>query len=208
VESFFNNLIQENGTLVYVALFLSAYIENIFPPIPGDTVTVIGAYFVGTGKLNFWGVYFSTSVGSIAGFMTLYGLAYWLQWHFIERYRPRWVQRSHLDRVEGWFQQYGYWVVLLNRFLSGARSVISIVAGLSKLNGFLVFFFASISVLLWNGALIYLGAFLGKSWEEIIQYVKLYNKIILVAVVLLLIGVILWYVKKEKNAVEQEVKDE
>jgi len=61
VESFFNNLIQENGTLVYVALFLSAYIENIFPPIPGDTVTVIGAYFVGTGKLNFWGVYFSTS---------------------------------------------------------------------------------------------------------------------------------------------------
>ncbi len=208
MESFFNNLIHENGLLVYLALFISAYVENIFPPIPGDTVTVIGAYFVGTGKLNFWGVYFSTSVGSIAGFMTLYGLAYWLQWQFIDRYRPRWVQQSHLDRVEKWFQKYGYWVVLFNRFLSGARSVISIVAGMSQLNGFLVFFFASVSVLLWNGALIYLGAFLGKSWEEIIEYVKLYNKIILIVVVVVLLLAVFLYWKKEKQKAQQEVHDE
>ncbi len=200
MESFFNNLIHENGTLVYLALFLSAYIENIFPPIPGDTVTVIGAYFVGTGRLNFWWVYLSTSLGSIAGFMTLYGLAYWLQWQLIERYRPKWVQKSHLDRVENWFQRYGYWVVLFNRFLSGARSVISIVAGLSKLNGFLVFFFASISVLLWNGALIYLGAFLGKSWEEIVEYVKLYNKIILIVVVAVLLVLAIIYLKRNRNS--------
>ncbi len=200
MEAFFNNLIHENGTLVYLTLFLSAYIENIFPPIPGDTVTVIGAYFVGTGKLNFWWVYLSTSLGSIAGFMTLYGIAYWLQWQFIDRYRPTWVHQSHLDRVESWFQRYGYWVVLMNRFLSGARSVISIVAGLSKLNGFLVFFFAAISVLLWNGALIYIGAFLGKSWEEIVEYVQMYNKIILVVVVMIAIGVIIFYVYKNRKS--------
>ncbi len=200
METFLNNLVHQNSLLVYGVLFLSAFVENVFPPIPGDTVTVIGAYFVGTGKLNFWWVYLSTSLGSIAGFMTLFAIAYWLQWQFIERYQPSWVKQSHLDKVETWFQRYGYWIILFNRFLSGARSVISIVAGLSQLNAFLVFFFASVSVLLWNGVLIYLGAFLGKSWEEIIQYVKLYNKtILLMLVVIAGIGIYFYFRNKRKS---------
>ena len=34
---------------LYPVLLVSSYVENIFPPLPGDTVTVFGAYLVGRG---------------------------------------------------------------------------------------------------------------------------------------------------------------
>ncbi len=201
MEDLLHQISQMGEWWAYGFLFLSAYVENVFPPIPGDTVTVIGAYFVGTGKLSFWGVYISTTLGSILGFSTLFLLAYWLEWKFVEKYQPRWLEKSRLDRVENWFKRYGYWVVLANRFLSGARSVISIIAGLSRLNIAKVIFLAFISCFLWNGVLIYAGAFIGKNWHEVIQFIKLYNKIILISIGIALVIYFVYYftTRKEKN---------
>ena len=72
LESINQLLEQINPAMAYVLLFLSAIIENVFPPIPGDTVTVIGAYLITTGNLGFWGVYISTSTGSLVGFFIMY----------------------------------------------------------------------------------------------------------------------------------------
>ncbi len=205
MEEAIRELGQQSAWWAYGLLFLSAFIENVFPPIPGDTVTLVGAYFVGTGKLDFWAVYFSTTAGSVLGFMTLYSLAYWLEWQILQKYRPGWIRKSHLDRVERWFRRYGYGIILANRFLSGARSVISIVAGLSRLNGLLVLAAATISVLLWNGLLIYLGAFIGKSWEEVVQYVKFYNQIILIGLGILLLGyaMVYWQQRRKRRTDER-----
>lgn len=175
----------------YLILFISAFVENIFPPIPGDTVTIIGAYLVGRGILNFWGVYMVTTAGSLSGFMSIYGLAFWIEWKIIEKYQPGWLSRSRIDKVENWFRDHGYWIILFNRFLSGARSVISVVAGLSKMRFLPVFLLALISCAIWNGGLIYLGAILGRNWEEIVAFLKLYNQIVIFAIVLLLIILIL-----------------
>jgi membrane protein DedA with SNARE-associated domain len=166
----------------YLALFTSALIENLFPPIPGDTVTVIGAYLVGQKILHFWGVFVSTTAGSIMGFMGLYGFAFWLERKVIERYKPDWVSWAHVEKVEGWFHHYGYWIILLNRFLSGVRSVISLVAGLLKLEPLWVFLLALISCMVWNGGLIYLGSILGKHWEEIARLLSTYNKGVIISI--------------------------
>ena len=63
---------QVDPMLAYFILFVSAYEENTFPPVPGDTVTVIGAYLITTGKLSFTGVWLSTTFGSVLGFMTMF----------------------------------------------------------------------------------------------------------------------------------------
>ena len=189
MESLLHSLETANPLWAYFILFISAFIENIFPPIPGDTVTVFGAYLVGRGFLNFWGVLISTTLGSIAGFMAVFALAYWIEWKLIEKYRPKWVERSKIDRVEKWFRQYGYWIVLINRFLSGIRSIISLVAGLSKMNTLLVFLLALISCFVWNGALIGLGALLGENWELIGHFLKVYNQIVIIALV---VGIVIF----------------
>ncbi|MFQ5583318.1 MAG: DedA family protein, partial [Calditrichia bacterium] len=165
----FSQLAQDNVTLAYIFLFLSAYIENVFPPIPGDTVTLIGAYFVGRGKLSYPGVLISTTIGSVAGFMTLFLLAYWLEWKVIEKRHFSWIQKSHIDRVQAWFRKYGFAIILFNRFLSGVRSVISVTAGLSKLSVRKVFWLSTIGAVIWNGLIIFAGAAIGKNWQEILH---------------------------------------
>ncbi len=180
METFLQSLADSNPWWAYAMLFLSAFVENIFPPIPGDTVVLLGAYLVGRGILNSWQVYASTTAGSIAGFMGMYGIAYWIEWKVIEKYQPRWLSRTKIDRVESWFQRYGYWVILLNRFLSGVRSVISVVAGLSKLDARRVFLLGMISCMVWNALLIYAGALLGRNWQEIGEFLKMYNRVVII----------------------------
>ncbi len=193
MEDFIQKLQAVHPYLAYVILFLSAYVENIFPPIPGDTVTLAGAYLVGVGLLNFWGVLVATTLGSILGFMTIFLLAYWLEWKVIEKYQPRWVSKAHIDRVQGWFRRYGYWIILANRFLSGARSVISFLAGLSKMRTGFVFFLALVSCFVWNGMIILLGTLVGKNWRTILTWLKLYNKIVVGGLIVLLAGYLFYY---------------
>ncbi|GAB4372578.1 MAG: hypothetical protein Kow0042_15950 [Calditrichia bacterium] len=190
MEYLLNKIMSVDPFWAYCLLFISAFVENVFPPIPGDTVTVIGAYLVGIGILNFWLVFLTTTLGSILGFMTIFAIAYWVEWKIIERYQPKWISRSKIDRVENWFRQYGYWIILFNRFLSGMRSVISLFAGLSKMNGYRVFILALVSCLMWNGALIYLGSVIGSNWQDIATFLQHYNRIVLI----LLAGILIIYI--------------
>ncbi len=192
MEGFLQYLQQVDPLWAYFILFLSAFVENVFPPIPGDTVTVIGAYLVGRGFLDYWGVFLSTTLGSIAGFMTIYGIAFWLEWKIFERYQFKWFTGSNIERVQTWFRRWGYWVVLANRFLSGARSVISLVAGLSRMRPLPVFAMALLSCAFWNGMLIYLGSSVGKNWEEVVAFIKQYNQIVLVGILLLLVSYLVY----------------
>ncbi len=200
MEGILHSLEHSSPLLAYFLLFASAFIENIFPPIPGDTVTIVGAYLVGRGILNFWGVYIATTLGSVLGFMTLFSIAFYVEKKVIEKYQPRWITRTHIDRVENWFRKYGYTVIVLNRFLSGARSVISLVAGLSKMPPPIVFLLSFISCAIWNGILIYLGLLVGQNWERIITALKIYNWWVLIIIILaLLIWLIMKYFKKRKT---------
>ncbi|RMF58413.1 MAG: DedA family protein [Calditrichaeota bacterium] len=192
---------RENPNLAYFFLFISAIVENLFPPVPGDTVTLIGAYFVGRGHLSFAGVLISTTLGSVVGFMALFALAYKLEKTFFETGKIKWIQKSQLDRVESLFQRYGYGLIAANRFLSGVRSVISISAGIAKLNFLLVTLLATLSAILWNGVIIYAGAFIGESWEEIQHYINIYNKIIISLLVLAgVIALITYWLKRNKKS--------
>jgi membrane protein DedA with SNARE-associated domain len=206
MEQFLFTLQSTDPIWAYLVLFVSAFVENVFPPIPGDTVTLLGAYLVGTGILNFWGVYLATTAGSIAGFMSIYGLAFWIEWKVIEKYQPKWLSRTNIDKVENWFREYGYWIILFNRFLSGARSVISLVAGLSKMSLAPVFVLALISCAIWNGGLIYLGSVVGSNWEEIVSFLRLYNRaVILVIIMVAIIFLVRWYVVNRKS--QEKVQD-
>ncbi len=191
---------RNNPDMAYILLFLSAVVENLFPPIPGDTVTLIGAYFVGRGHLSFAGVLISTTLGSVVGFMILFWIAYKLEKSFFESGKFKWVKQSQLDRVESLFHKFGYWIIAANRFLSGIRSVISISAGMAKLNFVMVTGLATLSALIWNGIIIYAGAFIGKSWQEIQEYINLYNKIIFsVLITAGIIALIYYFLFKRKK---------
>jgi membrane protein DedA with SNARE-associated domain len=174
----------------YLLLFISAFVENVFPPIPGDTVTLIGAYLVISGKLSFTGVYLSTSLGSVLGFFTMYMLGLKLGRKFLDSKLGRKVfTEAQYQKTEKWFSKYGYGIIAANRFLSGTRSVISIFAGSFHLNWIYVLGLATLSALLWNGLLIYIIYVVGLNWDVITGMISQYNKIV-IALTIIIISVI------------------
>lgn len=191
--------------LAYGILFLSAIVENTFPPIPGDTVTVLGAYLTTTGKLGFWGVYLSTSLGSVVGFFAMYLIGRKFGRSFLKsKFRARIFNEDQITKVEKWFAKYGFWVIAANRFLSGTRSVISLFAGLFHLNWMMVLFLSIISALMWNGLLIYGGYLLGVNWQAISGIISQYNYIVL-AISAVVITYVIIRIKKKKKLKNQEV---
>ncbi len=188
-----NIITQVDPLLAYLILFVSAYIENTFPPVPGDTVTVIGAYLITTGKLSFTGVWFSTTLGSVLGFFTMYLIGSKLGKEFISNEkRAKIFGFDRIEKIEVWFAKYGYGVILANRFLSGTRSVISLFAGIFKLKSLWVLILATLSALIWNGILMYAGYVLGVNWESITGIISQYNQIVIILTVLLISGFIIY----------------
>ena len=137
-----------NPLYAYLILVFASYFENIFPPAPGDLITVFGASLVGTGHLTFFGVLISTTIGSVMGFMTYYYIGLKLERSFIETNRFKFLPKEAFEKAEKWFEIYGYKIVLANRFLSGIRSIISLFCGMSMLDVKRVVIYSTISALI------------------------------------------------------------
>ena len=151
--------------LMYILLGLSAFVENIFPPIPGDTIMAFGAFLVGVGRLNFFWVYFAATIGSLAGFMSLFELSRFFGRALLEKKSIPFINQRQISNAENWFKRYGYMVVVINRFLPGLRSAVSISGGIFRLKRVYVGFLAFISCAVWNLIWISIGYLLGNNWD-------------------------------------------
>jgi membrane protein DedA with SNARE-associated domain len=182
---------------IFIALFIAAFVENIFPPVPGDTVTIFGGALVGFQAAGFANVYIATTIGSVAGFMALYYTGFRLGRQFFERGNSKIFHPENLAKLEKWFNKYGDAIIVINRFLAGTRSLVSVFAGISKRPWLRVAVLSTVSVLLWNGLLIGAGYYLGRNWETAETAVRTYGKVIM-AVLALSAAAFFFYRKKMK----------
>jgi membrane protein DedA with SNARE-associated domain len=162
----------------YLLLLISALLENLIPPIPGDTVVVFSAYLVGRGVLGFWPVYLVTCAGSMAGFVIMYYLGYTRGRAFFTGRGSRFFPPANLIRAEQWLARYGKYLILGNRFLSGIRSVIAIAAGIGRMDWRPLAGFGALSIVFWNGMLLGAGLIVGQNWETVAVFLKQYNRLL------------------------------
>lgn len=200
MEALVTYLEQISPLWVYCAIFLVAYIENIFPPSPSDVLIVAGGYLVGIGHINFLETLLIATVGSTTGFMTMYKIGDWFGIKIIETGKMKFLPLESIHKVEAWFRRYGYWLIIVNRFLSGTRAVVGFFAGMSEVKFWPTAGLCFVSALLWNGILIYIGTLLGENWDTIGLYLTAYSQIVIVILVTgILISTIIWYHRKEEN---------
>ena len=199
-EKFFHLLNSLPDFLIYLLLGLSAFVENIFPPIPGDTITVFGAFLVGTGRLKFFWVYTSTTLGSLLGFMSLFWVGSYLGRRFFIEKDYRFIKAKGIIKAEEWYRKYGYFLIGFNRFLPGIRSVISVAGGISRLKIIRVAILALLSCAVWNLIWISMGYILGANWETIEANMSAimvrYNIIVLVLIALIILFLVIRKPKK------------
>ncbi|MBS1911681.1 MAG: DedA family protein [Bacteroidetes bacterium] len=189
---------------LYAAIFLTSYIENIFPPSPSDAILLFIATLIGIGTIGHVESILIATAGSTLGFMTAFilGRRYGRSWVASGRF-PFLTQNS-LAKVDGWFDKYGYGVIVANRFLAGTRAVISFFAGMSNLAMLRTTLLCTLSALAWNTILIELGAFLGKNWRDGEVILDRYG--LVVSILLALVGIyflVRWLIRRRKGTAEK-----
>lgn len=184
---------------IYVTLFAFALIENVFPPSPSDLVVVVGGSLVSTGVIDFLPTLFLTSLGSLAGFMILFYFGGTVDRRVVHSGKYKYIPIEAVEKVEVWFKKYGYYIILINRFLPGTRSVISFFAGISNLNVKKTVILASISALIWNAIIIYLGYLFGNNVAVVDEYLSTYSNIAIGVTVIVVLFLVIKFIIAKKN---------
>src|SRR3954469_17738113 len=119
----------------YIGIFIMMACESTALPIPAEVVIPPAAYWASQGKLSIWGVILAATAGSWFGS----AISYWVAWKLgrplFERY-GRYVFMSHekLVRADQWFETYGAGGIFVARLLPAIRHLISVPAGLFKMD--------------------------------------------------------------------------
>jgi membrane protein DedA with SNARE-associated domain len=198
-----NWIVSLSPLYIYLIFGFIAYLENIVPPIPGDLLVAFGGYLAAEQMVGFTPLLAITTVASVIGFMNMYWFGAYFG-HKIEEHRERfWLMEmidvKYFDKVKGWMSRYGQGVILANRFLAGTRSVISVTAGVTGTRISYTVFSSTVSSLAWNAILLGLGWFVHENWQVIGDYLAIYGRTILAAIVIAVTAYILYKRGKKKR---------
>lgn len=199
MEELIRRLSALNPLWVYFAVFGLALLENLVPPIPSDVVVLFVGSLVGMGKIDFTTALIFTTIGSTAGFVTMYKVGDWFGLRILETGKIPFIPVDKVHKVEGWFRKYGYFLIVVNRFLTGTRAVISFFAGMSELPLTATTLLSFASALVWNFLLLYAGKELGENWPRIAWYLATYSKAVTLVLVLIALLLLLSFVYKRSR---------
>src|SRR5699024_12361240 len=91
------------------------------------------------------------------------------------------------------------YTTLFRSFVPLLRSLISIPAGLTRMNMPLFLLFTAVGTLIWNIVLIYLGQTVGSNWHVIVHYMDIYSKIIYIVLIILAVFIIWKWLKRQRK---------
>ncbi|MGM0902819.1 MAG: DedA family protein [Bacillota bacterium] len=188
----------------YIGIMAVIALENLFPPIPSEIVLPFGGFMTTRTMLTVPGVIIASTAGSVLGAVILYWVGRLVNVNRLERFVGRWghilrVSKRDIRTAEGWFLRYGNWTVFFCRLIPVVRSLISIPAGMAKMNFSTFILFSTLGTLVWNTILVSLGAFLGESWEVILGYIEIYKDAFYLLFVIIGILFISWYLKRARG---------
>ncbi len=191
----------------YLVILGIAYGENVLPPIPGDLIVVFGGYLAGIGQLSFVVVVVLATLGGALGFMTMYALGRRIGDAIFEEGRLRWLPKREVFKVRHWLERWGYGVVAANRFLSGARSVISLTVGMAHTHAWKTAAFATFSAAVWTALITYAGYALGDNWTQVVDFLRDYGRIVLIMTGVVLVAVLVRYLLRRNKQPGAEVPE-
>ena len=187
----------------YLGIFIAAFAETIFPPIPSELIFPL-AGFVGF-KSNF--TYFETflmassgAMGATIGAIVIYLVSFKIgRIAIVKLGKYVFVNEKKIESAERWFEKYGVYAVFLGRMAPGVRELISVPAGIARMPFAKFVTFTFFGSLIWSVILVFLGYFLGDSWESLSETLSDYFTVISVLVLLSIAIVIFYYVYYRKR---------
>ena len=197
-------LVETVGSLGYLGIFLLMFLESTFFPFPSEVVMIPAGYLAYKGEMSLFWAIVAGIAGSLFGALFNYVLAYTLGKAFFEKYgRYLLVDRDKLEKLEHFFQKHGAISTFNGRLIPGIRQLISLPAGLARMNLFLFSLYTTLGAGIWVTILALLGYLIGHNSALIERYTN-----IVVVIALTMVGVLtlfyIWRYKRRKELLEEE----
>lgn len=173
----------------YLFVFLFMVIESSFVPFPSEVVVPPAAYLActqaGTGTdMNVFVVVLIATLGAMVGAFINYYLALWVGRPVVYRFADSrlghacLIDRAKVERAEAYFDKHGAISTFIGRLIPAIRQLISIPAGLSRMNVAKFTLFTFLGALVWNAVLGLLGYWLSTAvpLDMLFQKVEEYNR--------------------------------
>ncbi|MEN6361130.1 MAG: DedA family protein [Bacteroidales bacterium] len=160
----------------YLTITILMTIESTFVPLPSELVLPPAAYKAAMGDMNFFLIVFFATLGCCIGALINYTLSYYLGRAIIYGLADSkfaklfFINRSKLEHAEKYFIENGNTSTFIGRLVPGIRHLISIPAGLAKMNLKKFIMYTFLGSALWNTILSLLGYFFGKNEEMLMGY--------------------------------------
>jgi membrane protein DedA with SNARE-associated domain len=184
----------------YFGIFAMMFLESTFFPFPSEVAMIPAGYLAFQGKMNVWLAILAGTSGSLAGALFNYYLARSMGRKLLVKYgKYVFVKEETIEKLEKFFQRHGHISTFTGRLIPGIRQLISLPAGLSRMNVMQFSTYTTLGAGIWVTILAGIGYFAGANEELWKSYLK---EITLGIFILLIIGVTLYvlnYKKKRKN---------
>ncbi len=200
----------ENAGYLWVFIFMT--IESSFIPFPSEIVVPPAAYIaMTTDKMSVVGVGIAATLGALMGSIINYLLAMWIGRPIVYGFaRSRFgaicmISPEKVERAEKYFDKHGAMSTFIGRLIPVIRQLISIPAGLARMNFGKFALYTTAGAAIWNVVLCALGVFLSKAvtpdhLREQIEYYNTYLSYIGYGIGLICVVFILWQLLKPKKA--------
>jgi membrane protein DedA with SNARE-associated domain len=190
------------GDVGYLGVFIAMVIESTLIPIPSELILPFAGFMVSDssnieplthGAWNFWIVVVVGVAANTTGSLFGYALGAKLGRPFLDRWGRYLLIRKHeVDRAEQFFAKWGSPTAFISRLLPGVRSVISFIAGISRMPIGRFTLYSTLGAIPWTIALVYAGTQLGSRWTDIRDAMRPFDTLILVVLVLAVIVFVVW----------------
>lgn len=174
----------------YGFVFLLMTVESSFIPFPSEIVVPPAAYLAYTsGEMNIYGVIAAATLGSLCGALINYWLAVWIGRPLVYRFADSrlghacLIDTAKVDKAEKYFDDHGAASTFFGRLIPVVRQLISIPAGLARMNIGLFCIYTTLGALVWNIVLGVLGYWLGHTvpLDSLFVTIERYNGYLTIA---------------------------
>ncbi|MBS3149428.1 DedA family protein [Candidatus Woesearchaeota archaeon] len=174
----------------YTGIIILMALESMIAPIPSELVMPFIGFLVATNKLSLTLAIIFSSLGTLLGSLISYYIGKIYGDKFVRKFgKYILLEEAHLLWTEDFFKKHGEKTIFIGRFIPVVRHVISIPAGIGKMNLPKFIIYTLIGGTIWNSFLLFLGYKLAENWKTVHKY----SSIIDVIVIILFVIIIAWY---------------
>lgn len=172
----------------YITVFLGMIMESMIFPIPSEAIMPFAGFLVATKYFSLQGVIIVSTVGSIIWSLLSYAIWYYGGKPFIRKFWKYFLlDEEELEATEHFFKKRGSITIFISRFIPVIRHLISLPAGMGKMNLTKFIIYTIIGAWIWNTFLTLVGKYLKENRELVMKYSKVVD-IVVLAILVWIIG--------------------